>query len=1032
MRNLAVGVLVLAVIGVNPALEAVEEKPKQDPTTLPGEGEAAQVATLIQMARDVGDPRHGAAVFASAEAACLSCHRVGNQGGEVGPELTKVGANLAPEEIVESVLWPRRRIKEGFTAISVATLDGLIRQGHKQGETSDAIELRDPATGERLRIKKADIEAIHEDGSLMPEGLLAAMSLNDRRDLVRFLLDLGRPGVEDACKLLAHAHPHGPAQFTYDRKPLHPEHWPSWHHPVNRERVYDFYAKEAEHFVTRPAALLLPPFPGLDGGHLGHWGNQDEKTWADDRWNQTDLGRLLCGVFRGHAATVAKGVCVRLGEEGELATCFNPETLCYEALWSGGFVRFSATRYGFLDGLIQEGTPLPRPEGQPPVEPFVYHGFYRHGDRVIFAYRIGDVEYLDAPWVKEGRFSRVVAPVAEHPLADLIRGGPPQWPQEIKTRGTTGSLGPYAVDTIAPPFENPWHALMFFGGHDFFPDGSTMLCTMQGDVWRVEGLDETLENVRWRRFASGLHQALGLVIAEGNVYVLGRDQITRLHDRNGDGEADYYECFSNAFATSTAGHDFVCGLERDDSGRFYTASGRDGVLRISADGRNVEVLATGLRNPDGLGLGPHGVLTVPSSEGEWVPASMVCEVRPGGHYGYRGPREGRPPDLPLVYLPRGLDNSSGGQVFISGDRFGPLSGQWVHLSFGMGRPFLLLRDRVDDQPQGAVVPLPVEFRSGSHRGRVNPADGQLYVSGMAGWGTYTVADGSFQRVRYTGEAAQLPTAWHAHENGVLVTFAEPLDRSVAGRATSHFAQVWNYRYSPGYGSPELSPRHPGQAGHDPLTITRAHLLEDGRSLFLEIPDLQPVNQLHLHMRTNEETRIELFATVHRLAPPFTNLPDYQPRSRTIAAHPILADMVALTVKPEPNPWRKAIPGARTIVIEAGKNLSYNVRSFQVRPGEPIRLSFNNPDVVPHNWVLIRPGTLNQVGALVNAIVAEPDAAIRQYIPRTDDVLGYTDIVGPGSSFSIFFHAPKQPGRYPYLCSFPGHWMVMNGQMIVSD
>ena len=74
---------------------------------------------------------------------------------------------------------------------------------------------------------------------------------------------------------------------------------------------------------------------------------------------------------------------------------------------------------------------------------------------------------------------------------------------------------------------------------------------MQGDVWRVEGLDQTLENVRWRRFASGLHQALGLVVADGKAYVLGRDQITRLHDLNGDGEADFYECFSQRLSDVT-------------------------------------------------------------------------------------------------------------------------------------------------------------------------------------------------------------------------------------------------------------------------------------------------------------------------------------------------------------------------------------------------------------------------------------------------------------------------------------------------
>ena len=274
----------------------------------------------------------------------------------------------------------------------------------------------------------------------------------------------------------------------------------------------------------------------------------------------------------------------------------------------------------------------------------------------------------------------------------------------LTTRGTLGQTSPYAIDTIEPPFENPWKALLFFGDHDFLPDGSAMLCTMQGDVWHVEGLDATLGQVRWRRFASGLHQALGLVVVDGLVHVLGRDQITRLHDLNGDGEADYYECLSNAYETSPAGHDFICGLQRDAAGNFYTVSGKQGLLRIAPDGKAVEVVATGFRNPDGLGLSSSGVLTVPNSEGEWVPASMICEVRPGGHYGYGGPRNGRPPDLPLVYLPRGLDNSSSAQVEVTSDRWGPFKGQLIHFSFGAGAYFLVLRDQVDGHAAGSRRP----------------------------------------------------------------------------------------------------------------------------------------------------------------------------------------------------------------------------------------------------------------------------------------------------------------------------------------
>src|SRR5262249_3851673 len=150
--------------------------------------------------------------------------------------------------------------------------------------------------------------------------------------------------------------------------------------------------------------------------------------------------------------------------------------------------------------------------------------------------------------------------------------------------------------------------------------------------------------------------------------------------------------------------------------------------------------------------------------------------------------------------------------------------------------------------------------------------------------------------------------------GVLVTFSLPLDKEVAERPGQHFAQAWNYRYSAAYGSPELSPSHPSISGHDPLAIRSAHVLADGRTLFLEIPDLQPVSQLHLHLRADAGPSHDLYATVHRLAAPFTGFPGYRPsaRPKTIAAHPILADMVALARPPVPNPWRPSIKGSRNI------------------------------------------------------------------------------------------------------------------------
>ncbi|WP_254053529.1 DUF6797 domain-containing protein [Singulisphaera sp. GP187] len=1020
-----------------PQLEGKPAGPRPTPRTpVPGlppqpkvsDADRRTMDTLIAESRAQGDPRRGAEVFAAAQFGCLSCHKVGEQGGAIGPELTKAGVCLTPEQIVESVLWPKRQVKDGYNATVVATTQGTLIQGYIQFDTERELGLREATSGKTLRLAKTDVEGMKEQGTLMPEGLAEAMTTRQRLDLVCFLMTLGLPGDAKATAILKQSH--APAKFTYEKGPIAPELWPNRDHAVNRDRIYDFYAKEAESFAKQPEIPpLLPAFPGLDGGRDGHWGNQNDDTWIDGRWNKTDLGSVLSGVFRGAGVTVPKGVCVRLGERGELAACFNPQTLNYEAVWQGGFVTISPRRHGLLEGLTLEGTPLERPAGKKPDEPFVYHGFYRHGKRVVFSYRVGDVELLDAPWVEEGRFSRVVAPAATHPLAALVRGGPPQWRQVLETKGARGETRPYAVDTIEVPFKNPWNALMFFGDHDFLADGTAFLCTMTGDVWRVDGIDGSLASVRWRRVASGLHHALGLVIAEDQIYVLGRDQITRLHDLNHDGEIDFYECVSNAYETSAAGHDFIAGLQRDPAGRFYTASGNQGLIRVDPNGKDVAVLATGFRNPDGLGLSPEGVLTVPCSEGDWTPASMICEIRPGGFYGYGGPKGGLPPDLPLVYMPRGLDNSSGGQVTVPDDRWGPLKGQMIHLSHGSGTHFLLLRDQVDGQPQGAAVPLPGDFLSGVHRARFNPKDGQLYLSGMTGWGTYTPADGSFQRVRYTGDPVQLPVELHARENGMLVTFSSPVDRAVVESPENRFAQAWNYRYGPGYGSQEFSPHHPSMPGHDALTIRSVTLLEDGRSLFLEIPDLQPVNQLHLHLRVDASRPVDLFATVHKLGTPFTGIPGYRPVSKVIAAHPILSDL-ALATHAKPNPWGRKNPNARPIVLEAGKNLTFVPASFEVQAGEMVQLTFKNPDVVPHNWALIRPDSLPRIGELVNKIIAEPDAVARHYIPKSDDVLVYADMVAPQDQFIISFQAPAEKGRYPYVCTFPGHWMVMNGVMIV--
>ncbi|MGV3531802.1 MAG: DUF6797 domain-containing protein [Chthoniobacteraceae bacterium] len=812
-----------------------------------------------------------------------------------------------------------------------------------------------------------------------------------------------------------------PAPFIADQRPLEPALWPHWQAPVNRDRLYDFYTKQARHFRNaQPRRALIAQYPGLDAGTQGHWGNQNEDTWRDGRWARSDHGSLFSAVFRGGNLTIAKGVAVRLGEQGELAACFDPEWLDFRIVWKGGFISLDDTRHGFMTGATLAGEVVEQPAAVKRTGR--YRGCYRHGARVLFAYEENGQEVLDTAWVQDGKYHRERAPLSSHPLRDLTKGGPAQWPEILKTRGELGTGSPLAIDTLTLPEANPWGALFFVGDHDFFANGDIALCSFTGDVWRVSGVDAGLQELRWKRVATGLHQPLGLVVVDDKVCVLGRDQITRLHDLNADGEADFYECVANTYTTSENGHDYVCGLQRDQHGAFYFASSRQGVCRVTPDGA-VEVIATGFRNPAGIGLSADGVVTTSVQEGEWTPTSAVCQLEPGGYYGYGGPRQGIETKPPLVYLPRGVDNSSGGQLFVDSDRWVVPRGQLLHFSSGAGTHFLLLREQVGDTLQATAAPLPGEFRSGAHRGRFSPVDGQLYVSGINGWGSYTVADGSLQRVRYTGEPMQLPTAIESRDNGVLITFAQPLDPKLAADPTQHFAQAWNYRTSQAYGSPEFSVRHPETIGHDVLEIHSAHLLPGGRALFLEIPQLLAANQIHLNVATGENRAQDLFVTAHRLGAPFTEFAGYTAIPKIPVHHHHAAAPIAPPAKP--NPFR-AGPGGRELRIAAAEGLQFSEKRLVAKCGERLTLAFENPDAMPHNWALLKPGTLATIGEILAKEIADPAAASRQYIPQHDAVLAYTDILAPKSSARIHFTAPAVPGDYPYVCTFPGHWQVMNG------
>ncbi len=153
---------------------------------------AEVVQRFVVDARTSGDAIRGAIIFRAPQSGCLSCHKVGDEGGLTGPNLTAVGRGMTPELITESVLWPHRQIKEGYFLTTITTRDRRVTAGYKVREDDKAIVLRIPGTETTESVAKADITQREDSGSLMPEGLTAWMTDAQRLDLLRFLFDLGK------------------------------------------------------------------------------------------------------------------------------------------------------------------------------------------------------------------------------------------------------------------------------------------------------------------------------------------------------------------------------------------------------------------------------------------------------------------------------------------------------------------------------------------------------------------------------------------------------------------------------------------------------------------------------------------------------------------------------------------------------------------------------------------------------------------------------------------------------------------------
>lgn len=427
---------------------------------------------------------------------------------------------------------------------------------------------------------------------------------------------------------------------------------------------------------------------------------------------------------------------------------------------------------------------------------------------------------------------------------------PALWPTAVDTSIAAGDdAGPFAVDTLPAPDANPWNAQLRFSGLDFTGPDEAVLCTWDGDVWKVRGIAAASGSLAWRRIASGLFQPLGIKLIDGTIHVACRDRILTLVDLDGDGLTDRYDTFNDDHQVTEHFHEFAMGLETDAAGHLYYAKAarhalpavvphHGTLLKVAPDGSATEIVANGFRAPNGVCIEPDGTFWMTDQEGHWHPKNRINHVRPGGFYGnmfgYHDVTDSSDAamDPPAFWITNAFDRSPAELLRVTSERWTPLTGGLLELSYGEGRIHLVLTEPVAGRSgldQGGMVALPMpDLPTGVMRGRFHPTDGQLYACGLFAWAGNRTRAGGFFRIRRTTTPLRMPVALRAAPTSITLTFAGPLDPAATRDTAAWQVRAWNLTRSANYGSKHLDERS--------LPVEAVEVSSDGRQVTLRVPE----------------------------------------------------------------------------------------------------------------------------------------------------------------------------------------------------
>ncbi|MBI4625584.1 MAG: c-type cytochrome [Verrucomicrobia bacterium] len=409
----------------------------------------------------------------------------------------------------------------------------------------------------------------------------------------------------------------------------------------------------------------------------------------------------------------------------------------------------------------------------------------------------------------------------------------------------------------------------------FSPEGDLYVANRSGDIWTA---DRTGRN--WRRFASGLHEPLGLLVDSARVaYVVHRPELVRLEDTNGDGVVDTFTTINDHWGITGNYHEFAYGLRRDKEGNFVGSLGLDsggeqefryvGLTRgpivkdkvrneqqwslVPYRGWSFKVTPAGefipwsygFRQPSGIGVSPDGEIFSSDNQGDWVASSGLIHHQkdhfyghpsamkwlPGGPTPFASAEEmGRARTPPAVILAHGaLGGSPGEPVWdLSGGKFGPFGGQIFIGDFSKLVSRIVL-EKIDGEYQGAAFPFSRDpaLRQGNLRMAFSP-DGVLYVGQTSrGWGT---GDG-LQRFVWDGKPPVEIHSIRLLDRGFALEFTVPLNAADAAKAEKYRVKRFRYYYHEKYGSPRID--------EAPVPITSVLVSNGDRRVELTLKEMKP-------------------------------------------------------------------------------------------------------------------------------------------------------------------------------------------------